>query len=109
MKISNEIGIYKKCKGCVNKENCTPLKFEFNYHSCEIDCYWKDKEYYDYDCTIKLLEVYYKNKVTNWHRDDGPAYIEYDKNGKIMIEEWCQNDKIHRIGGPAYIEYDKNG
>ena len=39
------------------------------------------------------------------HREDGPAWIEYDKNGKVVEERWYLNGIRHRENGPAYIKY----
>ncbi len=44
-----------------------------------------------------------------YHRDDGPAYIEYHPDGKKYIEIWYKDGKIHRDGGPASRWYNKDG
>jgi len=44
-----------------------------------------------------------------WHREDGPAFTKYYKNGNIEHEVYYVKDKKHRIDGPAYIEYYDNG
>jgi len=44
-----------------------------------------------------------------WHREDGPAFTRYRKNGNIEREEYCINDRRHRLDGPAAISYYANG
>lgn len=39
------------------------------------------------------------------HKIDGPAYIEYNRDGELWKEIWYQNDMKHRIDGPAAILY----
>lgn len=54
--------------------------------------------YYEYFNLIKKIE-YYKNQVRRkayyrnglLHRDNKPAYIEYDFNGRLIIKESYQN------------------
>jgi hypothetical protein len=43
------------------------------------------------------------------HRDDGPAYIEYAKDGSIYIESYWKNGFCLREDGPAYILYHSSG
>jgi len=43
-----------------------------------------------------------------YHREDGPAYIRYNHNGKVAYEAYYIHGKRHRLDGPAYIEYDGN-
>ena len=43
------------------------------------------------------------------HRDDGPASVECNKQGKPVKEMWYSYGQLHRIGGPAVIKYDDNG
>lgn len=62
---------------------------------------------------------YYKNgnvKNRRWvdeyeqyHRINGPAYIEYYDNNDIKYECWWLNGKSHRFGGPAYISFNNRG
>lgn len=59
-----------------------------------------------------LKEVSYSDKEGMLHRyDGGPALIEYDKTGKIIIAEWWyQNDKLYRDGDlPTCKEYSEDG
>ena len=45
-----------------------------------------------------------------YHREDGPAEIEYYKNGQKEYEAWYLNNKQHRKDGPAIIGYyNENG
>ena len=50
-----------------------------------------------------------KNKPLCAHKNDAPAHIEYDKNGKIEGEFYYQYGKLHRENGSAYITYKKDG
>ena len=44
------------------------------------------------------------------HREDGPAIIVSDENGKIIKEEWFQYGKKYRENNkPAIVEYYENG
>ena len=43
------------------------------------------------------------------HREDGPAYERYYKNGTIACREWYINGKMHREDGPADEQYYVNG
>jgi antitoxin component YwqK of YwqJK toxin-antitoxin module len=61
---------------------------------------------------------WYKNgqkKLEKWkingilHRVDGPAYTVWHENGKKKLEEWCLNGKLHKLDGPAWIEWYENG
>jgi len=42
----------------------------------------------------------YSNSAGEWHREDGPAFIDTERG----IEIWYKNGKQHRQGGPAYID-----
>jgi antitoxin component YwqK of YwqJK toxin-antitoxin module len=42
------------------------------------------------------------------HREDGPAFLHYYKNGNICTESYYINGKLHRKDGPAWIKYDGN-
>ena len=91
MKISIEFNKSKKCNGCKHKNNCTPIKFQFNFSTCEIDCYWK-REYFR-DNGKKLYKHWYKNGQL--HRDDGPAYIYYYENSTTKQDlAWYKNGKL---------------
>lgn len=37
------------------------------------------------------------------HRDDGPAMIHYDTEGKVWAQEWYCNGMAHREDGPAKL------
>jgi hypothetical protein len=43
------------------------------------------------------------------HREDGPAFILYNENGKLIREEWYLNGVRHNVNGPAMIYYNDNG
>ena len=43
------------------------------------------------------------------HRLDGPAYIEYDNYGNIIVTEYYVNGILHRLDGPAILEYNHVG
>ena len=44
-----------------------------------------------------------------WHREDGPAHIDYYESGAVRYQEWSLNGKRHREDGPAVIRYHKSG
>ena len=52
-------------------------------------------------------EIYHKKGDEDfWHREDGPARIQYNKYGLIEYESYWVNNKPHREDGPARIEYN---
>jgi len=111
MKILIEIGKLKKCKVCefvrgraVNEWDdektlkdcgCIPIKFEFNFHSLEYDCYGKRIAHFLNVSNDKIeYEWWFKNEPINWHRDDGPAVIRYNEQGKKEYKAWYVNGKF---------------
>jgi len=68
----------KKCEVCKCSDFCIPIKFEFNYFTCQYDCYWKFEVYMG---KVKRAESWYKN--TKPYRKDGMTKISYDENGEI--------------------------
>jgi hypothetical protein len=48
---------------------------------------------------------YINNGIWYYHRDDGPAYIEYDGDNSMISQSWHKHGKMHRLEGPAYIHY----
>jgi len=88
MIIPNKIGKLKKCKGCRNNSYCRLLKFDFNFVTCEIDCYWKyERSFHNGN---KFIIRWYKNN--QWHRVGGPAIIEYqEKSGRIKYKYYYEN------------------
>ena len=58
-----------------------------------IRCEWWHKE----------GDEYYYNK------EDGPAYTWYYDTGEKKHEEWWVADKLHKLDGPACINYNKDG
>jgi len=54
-----------------------------------------------------MIDIFTKNKI--YHREDGPAYIVYHKDGSIDIEEYYIDGKKHREDGPAFIYYNMYG
>jgi antitoxin component YwqK of YwqJK toxin-antitoxin module len=51
----------------------------------------------------------WKNKFGQLHRDSGPAFIVYHKNGNIKLEEFFTNGCLNREDGPARISYYSDG
>ncbi len=51
----------------------------------------------------------YLNSSSQLHRTDGPAEVQYFKNGQIQYEVWCLNNQLHRTDGPALVRYHENG
>ena len=64
------------------------------------------KKYYNKDGSVES-EYWYLNG--EYHRDGGPAYIDYREDGSIIEKKWYLNGKRHRIDGPALIFYKKDG
>ena len=63
--------------------------------------------YIEYESGLIVNEIYLiYNKR---HRLDGPAYIEYDNYGNIIVAEYYVNGILHRLDGPAILEYDHVG
>lgn len=56
--------------------------------------------------SVRLEEYIVDNK---YHREDGPAKIQYDIDGSIISEEYLVNDKYHREDGPAMLYYSGAG
>ncbi len=50
-----------------------------------------------------VIERWYRDD--KFHRDDGPADMEYYGDQKIK-EIWCCHGKLHRVDGPAKISYE---
>ncbi len=44
-----------------------------------------------------------------WHRDDGPAYQQWNDAGGLIKEEWWQNGFWHRTNGPVIQEWNDAG
>jgi len=58
---------------------------------------------------IVETDLYANITRLTFHREDGPALIEYDNDGNLLCEEYMFNGKYHRLNGPAYIEYIEDG
>lgn len=43
------------------------------------------------------------------HRLDGPAQIDFYRDGGVHMEQWYYMGKRHRINGPSFIAYFRNG
>lgn len=54
-----------------------------------------------------FVEVYRRNNLL--HRDDGPAYIKRDSEGRVIEERWYRNGRLHREDGASLITYMLNG
>jgi antitoxin component YwqK of YwqJK toxin-antitoxin module len=48
------------------------------------------EEYYYSNGSVASRVYYFNNK---WHKEDGPAYVSYDRNGDIVYKEYWLNDK----------------
>lgn len=46
------------------------------------------------------------NKDNQIHREDGPAYIKFSKEGKVILKEWRINGLLHNEKDPARIFLD---
>ena len=58
-----------------------------------------------HDNGIIYSETYY-NENNEYHREDGPAIIKYDSNGKLGSKEYWEHGKRHRKNGPAIELYN---
>jgi len=56
----------------------------------------------------RLREIVYIH-AGQFHRDDGPAYYEWDIHGRLILQIWYKNGNQHRDDGPAYKEWKANG
>lgn len=45
----------------------------------------------------------------HFHRMNGPAFVKYNHSGKVIVEQWFESNRLHRVGGPALIEHDSEG
>ena len=54
-----------------------------------------------------ISDKFYHDKA--FHREDGPAAIWHDKNGRVKEEHWWLNNKRHRLDGPAVIVWSERG
>jgi antitoxin component YwqK of YwqJK toxin-antitoxin module len=43
------------------------------------------------------------------HRENGPAFCEWYKSGRIKREEWYINSEHHRVDGPAVLKQYRSG
>lgn len=56
-----------------------------------------------------LKKIVYHNKNGDIHKEDGPARLDYDDKGNLLLECWYRNSNFYRIGGPAYTRFYENG
>jgi hypothetical protein len=71
---------------------------------------YKHRKLYDgsfLSCEFWGYEIPYSDMM--YHREDGPAYIWYNKNGSIECEAYYIGGIKHRDNGPAEIRRDVNG
>ena len=61
-----------------------------------------------YDNGQKWYEKYYNDKG-EYHREDGPAITEWNKNGQKDVDFYSINGFYHREDGPAIICWNNNG
>jgi antitoxin component YwqK of YwqJK toxin-antitoxin module len=54
-----------------------------------------------------MRDIFKKDNL--YHRESGPAYILYHRDGLTLSERYFVNGKYHRVGGPAHIEYHRDG
>jgi hypothetical protein len=57
----------------------------------------------------QVKTIIYKTVSGKWHREDGPAYQKWFKNGQLDIQIYYKKDKWHREDGPASQKWFKNG
>ncbi len=44
-----------------------------------------------------------------WHREEGPAVIDWHQSGQKYAESWHSKGELHRQGGPAITSWWENG
>lgn len=64
------------------------------------------KEIHDYGDHCYVIWL---NEEHDYHRDDGPSWILYRKNGTMYAEKYYNNGKLDRRDGPAEIFYSEDG
>lgn len=64
------------------------------------------KCYYDIN-RMRIKYIIYKHD-DQFHRDNNPAIIWYDRDGNEMEKSYYKNGKRHREDGPAFIYYGRN-
>ena len=57
----------------------------------------------------KLKSKIYLNQEGYYNRNGGPAVTTYYRNEKVKAQYWCKDDNYHREDGPAKIFYDYEG
>lgn len=62
-----------------------------------------------YDENSNICYEYYLDEEGLLHREDGPAWIEYDPAGDLYLEMYLINGDCHREDGPAVIYYYEEG
>ncbi len=58
---------------------------------------------------IRTISYWEDEGVRRRHREDGPAYIEFDEFGNRIEEWWYTHGLLHREDGPARIVFDEFG
>ena len=56
-----------------------------------------------------VIALEWTNEDGKRHNDNGPAYIEYDKNGNVQYKSWYINGKRHNENSPSHISYYEKG
>ena len=91
------------------------------YYNGNIRCksYYNENNEYHRDNGPAVIEYYAYNKGVIYsetyynngrlHREDGPVIIRYSIFGIIQSEQYFINGKSHRTYGPSDIFYDDNG
>lgn len=73
---------------------------------CRPCVYYNKFILFKFTIVTKHYKEYYE--YGRCHRDNKPAYIEYENN-KIVVEQYYVNGKLHRHNQPAIIQYYSNG
>ena len=43
------------------------------------------------------------------HREDGPAFVQRDRHGRVVEEVWFRSGERHRLDGPARVTHRGDG
>ena len=68
--------------------------------------YWDGENWLEKESNNHFILFSLNGKL---HRSDGPAIINFNKDGSVFNDLYFKNGKLHREDDPAAIEYHNNG
>ena len=57
----------------------------------------------------RVMVIMHTNDQDQLHCEDGPAFVQFHKNGKRIIEKFCFQGMLHRLNFPAFTIWHPNG